>query len=247
MARNPLASLPGLPQRPSLARSSASETRLTQPGIEGARRRKLNSAPTAAFRIIARMAPKKYGDKQALEHSGPDGGPMEVAAVTYTDADRAKALADFIAIVCHLAAITRERRRAIRLERAGEETSMIVTAPRDAIVLRNPFLAEEAITVSEAAKLAGRTGVTVRSWASRAGLGRPVGGQWLVSKVALAMFLENDLRALKAYWAGDRESPIVTSYFDKVGVKLKKSWQEKKEEKEAKERCLNGIPDASTS
>src|SRR5271155_5540019 len=52
MAGNPLASLPGLPQRPSLARSSASETRLTQPGIEGARSRKLNSAPTAAFRFI---------------------------------------------------------------------------------------------------------------------------------------------------------------------------------------------------
>src|SRR6202142_815375 len=52
MAGNPLASLPGLPQRPSLARSSASETRLTQPGIEGAQRRKLNSAPTAAFRLI---------------------------------------------------------------------------------------------------------------------------------------------------------------------------------------------------
>src|SRR5271168_4439825 len=51
MAGNPLASLPGLPQRPSLARSSASETRLTQPGIEGARSRKLNSAPTAAFRV----------------------------------------------------------------------------------------------------------------------------------------------------------------------------------------------------
>src|SRR5579863_7911065 len=51
MAGNPLASLPGLPQRPSLARSSASETRLTQPGIEAARSRKLNSAPTAAFRM----------------------------------------------------------------------------------------------------------------------------------------------------------------------------------------------------
>src|SRR5271163_4240950 len=52
MAGNPLASLPGLPQRPSLARSSASETRLTQPGIEAARSRKLNSAPTAAFRYL---------------------------------------------------------------------------------------------------------------------------------------------------------------------------------------------------
>src|ERR1700760_3312269 len=52
MAGNPLASLPGLPQRPPFARSSASETRLTQPGIEAARSRKLNSAPTAAFRMI---------------------------------------------------------------------------------------------------------------------------------------------------------------------------------------------------
>src|SRR5271167_3264850 len=51
MAGNPLASLPGLPQRPSPARSSASETRLTQPGIEAARSRKLNPAPTAAFRF----------------------------------------------------------------------------------------------------------------------------------------------------------------------------------------------------
>src|SRR5271170_1912826 len=48
MAGNPLASLPGLPQRPSPVRSAASETRLTQPGIEVARSRKLNSAPTAA-------------------------------------------------------------------------------------------------------------------------------------------------------------------------------------------------------
>jgi hypothetical protein len=61
MAGNPRASLPGLPQRPSLARSSASATRLTQPGIEGARSRKLNSAPTAAFRFIAKRTghPKK--------------------------------------------------------------------------------------------------------------------------------------------------------------------------------------------
>src|SRR5580658_6766305 len=65
MAGNPLASLPGLPQRPSLARSSASETRLTQPGIEAARSRKLNSAPTAAFRII-------YGIDAVVAHFGED-------------------------------------------------------------------------------------------------------------------------------------------------------------------------------
>jgi hypothetical protein len=27
------------------------------------------------------MAPRVYGDKQRLEHSGPDGGPIETAAV----------------------------------------------------------------------------------------------------------------------------------------------------------------------
>src|SRR5271163_3191393 len=58
MAGNPLASLPGLPQRPSLARSAASETRLTQPGIEVVRSRKLNPAPTAAFRLMPHPRPR---------------------------------------------------------------------------------------------------------------------------------------------------------------------------------------------
>src|SRR5271167_889369 len=83
MAGNPLASLPGLPQRPSLARSSASETRLTQPGIEGARSRKLNSAPTAAFRLkhgvgwkkrfrsTQRARPKRCAGR--ISQGGPDG------------------------------------------------------------------------------------------------------------------------------------------------------------------------------
>src|SRR5271168_5408284 len=67
MAGNPLASLPGLPQRPSLARSSASETRLTQPGIEGARSRKLNSAPTAAFRIIDYPEERRHQIRMLLQ------------------------------------------------------------------------------------------------------------------------------------------------------------------------------------
>src|SRR5271170_4934927 len=69
MAGNPLASLPGLPQRPSLARSSASETRLTQPGIEPARSRKLNSAPTAAFRLKSLAPVRPNVDKRAYTFS----------------------------------------------------------------------------------------------------------------------------------------------------------------------------------
>lgn len=30
---------------------------------------------------MSKMAPKKYGDRQALEHSGPDGGPVVVGAM----------------------------------------------------------------------------------------------------------------------------------------------------------------------
>ena len=41
----------------------------------------------SALRIDARkwlsgkMAPKKYGDKQQIEHAGPDGGPITLAAL----------------------------------------------------------------------------------------------------------------------------------------------------------------------
>jgi hypothetical protein len=36
---------------------------------------------------------------------------------------------------------------------------------------------------------------------------------WSVSKVALAMFLDGDLKALRAYHAGDRTSDLVAPFF----------------------------------
>lgn len=45
--------------------------------------------------VCGRMAPKKYGDRVVNEHSGVDGKPIEV--MTYTDEQRAKALAVFLA------------------------------------------------------------------------------------------------------------------------------------------------------
>ena len=45
--------------------------------------------------VLARMAPKKYGDKAAVELTGKDEGPLEFRDVT--DATRARALAAFIA------------------------------------------------------------------------------------------------------------------------------------------------------
>lgn len=81
-----------------------------------------------------------------------------------------------------------------------------------------PWDVREAITVTEAAKVAGCSLVTIRTWAHMDGLGRRVGGRWMISKVALAMFLDGDKRALAAYLAGDRESELVAGYFKRVGL-----------------------------
>jgi hypothetical protein len=44
----------------------------------------------------------------------------------------------------------------------------------------------------------------------------------MVSRVALAMHLDGDREALKAYLAGDRESPLVTNYFQRFGLQPQK-------------------------
>jgi transposase-like protein len=45
--------------------------------------------------LMAKMAPRKYGDKITNEHSGPDGGDIPLKVTT--DIDRAKALGAMIA------------------------------------------------------------------------------------------------------------------------------------------------------
>ncbi|WP_264051661.1 terminase small subunit-like protein [Methylobacterium flocculans] len=45
--------------------------------------------------LLAKMAPRKFGDKITNEHSGPDGGEIPIKVIT--DHDRAKALAAMIA------------------------------------------------------------------------------------------------------------------------------------------------------
>jgi hypothetical protein len=62
-------------------------------------------------------------------------------------------------------------------------------------------------------------GITMRGWCEEHGLGRRIGGgSWMVSRVALAMFLDGDIKALRAYHAGDRESELVTLYFRRATV-----------------------------
>jgi hypothetical protein len=77
-----------------------------------------------------------------------------------------------------------------------------------------PFDKRECINLKQAADIAGKSESTLRGWCERHGLGRRVGGgTWSVSKVALAMLLNGDMRALRAYHAGDRTSEVVMPYF----------------------------------
>ncbi len=64
-----------------------------------------------------------------------------------------------------------------------------------------PFHRSEAIPIAEAARISGRSVRTLREWCARFDIGRRISGQWAVSKVALAMHLDGDKTALKAYLA----------------------------------------------
>jgi helix-turn-helix protein len=86
-----------------------------------------------------------------------------------------------------------------------------------------PFDVREGICLKEAATRAGKSESTIRNWCTQRGIGRRVGGgAWVVSKVALAMFLDDDRKALNAYLAGDRAGPLVKPYFERVGVPVPK-------------------------
>lgn len=107
-------------------------------------------------------------------------------------------------------------------EGCGKPSSNLITAkpgvgggPRCLI----PFDRREGLTTAEAAARAARTERTIRMWCRDHDIGRHVaGGPWLVSRVALAMFLNDDASALRAYLAGDRSGPLVAAYFQAEGL-----------------------------
>lgn len=83
-----------------------------------------------------------------------------------------------------------------------------------------PFHRGEAIPVAEAAEISGRSVRTVREWCSSFDIGRRIGGQWAVSRVALQMLLDGDWDALKLYLAGDRHSESVVRYYEALRIPL---------------------------
>jgi hypothetical protein len=82
-----------------------------------------------------------------------------------------------------------------------------------------PFDRREVASLKEAAAIAGKSETTLRAWCNTHGIGRRVAdGQWSISRVALQMLLEGDLKALAAYHSGDRHSAAVASYFVRGGL-----------------------------
>jgi hypothetical protein len=82
-----------------------------------------------------------------------------------------------------------------------------------------PYDKREGIPLNVAAERAGKSPGTIRNWCIEHGIGRRVGGgQWIVSKVALAMFLDGDEVALAAYKEGDRSGDRVVAYFRREGL-----------------------------
>lgn len=83
-----------------------------------------------------------------------------------------------------------------------------------------PYDPREGISLAAAAKRAGKSETTIRNWCPQHGLGRRVGGGvWVVSQVALAMFLDGDEASLAAYHAGDHSSSRVAQYFHRFGLR----------------------------
>ncbi len=82
-----------------------------------------------------------------------------------------------------------------------------------------PFDKREAVSLQTAATIADQSSGTIRNWCIEHNIGRKVGGAWLVSRVALQMFLDGDEVALAAYLLGDRESDFVVEYFERFDLR----------------------------
>jgi hypothetical protein len=91
---------------------------------------------------------------------------------------------------------------------------------RIARLIMVPFDARESVSLAMAARLSGKSANTIRLWAERYGVGRKIGGDWHISRVALRMFLDGNTAALAAYHAGDLPNPLVRSYFEQAGLQM---------------------------
>lgn len=82
-----------------------------------------------------------------------------------------------------------------------------------------PYDSREAISVGQAAQIAGKAKRTILEWVHRHKIGRKIVGRVEVSNVALDMLLSGDETALRAYLRGDRASERVAQYLVRAGLK----------------------------
>ncbi len=81
-----------------------------------------------------------------------------------------------------------------------------------------PFTAAESLSIAETAAAFRWSGENIRAWCLKFHLGRKIGGEWKVSRVAFRMFIEGDERSLQSYLQGDRSSPEIILYFQREGI-----------------------------
>ena len=115
-----------------------------------------------------------------------------------------------------------QRQRALGRDVPSDKPSIKVGPLDNDPQILKPYHRDEAITIGEASAIAGRSVRTIREWCARFDIGRRIGGQWAVSKVALAMLLDGNAAALAAYLAGDRGSQAGVAYFERCGVPILK-------------------------
>jgi hypothetical protein len=89
----------------------------------------------------------------------------------------------------------------------------------DGLKILVPYVAAEAIELTVAAKVTGRSAGTIRGWCLKYGIGRRiVGGPWQVSRLALQMLLDGNTKALLAYQTGDRHGDLVAPYVQRFNL-----------------------------
>ena len=91
------------------------------------------------------------------------------------------------------------------------------TTPRKVLI---PYIAEEAMTPSEAQALLRRCRRSLDYYIKDHGIGRRIHGRVAVSRVAAQMLLEDDREALALYVSGDRSSDRVTAYYERLSIPL---------------------------
>jgi hypothetical protein len=100
----------------------------------------------------------------------------------------------------------------------------MLSTPDEPQVLK-PFSRAESRTTEEAAAFCGRTRRTMRNWCTQYNLGRRIGGAWVMSIVALDLFVNDEQEALRHYLSGDRRHPTVVAAYERHRVSVPKRSQ----------------------